>query len=180
MKILHYSDHPDPNFWLLYRECDVLVTTGDLSYVDFTGLEDGAVKKPAFGVYGNHDSGHYLEELGITNLHLEIVSFRNLLWGGFQGCLRYKEGAMQYSEQEAELFLEKFPRVDVLLLHAPPRGLLDAEDPVHVGSPAIRRYIEKNKPRLVFCGHLYSPAELVFEGTKIIRGYNAVIHDLPL
>lgn len=179
MKILHYSDHPDLRFIDLYHQCDILVTTGDLSYFDFPGLAELQSRKPAFGVYGNHDSGRYLEELGITNLHLDIISFQGYLWGGFQGCLRYKPGDMQYTEQEAELFAEKFPYVDVLLLHAPPFDLLDGKDPVHIGSRAIRRYIEEKHPKCVFCGHLYSTAEMYIGTTKIYRGYQARLLEIP-
>ena len=72
MKILHYSDQASPNFLNLYNQCDVLVTTGDLSLFDFPGLEEVQNKKPAFGVYGNHDSGNYMERLGIINLHNKV------------------------------------------------------------------------------------------------------------
>lgn len=180
MKVLHYSDHPDKRFSELYNECDLLITTGDLSYFDFPGLQEKQMKKRAFGVYGNHDSGQYMEELGIVNLHLNVVQFKGLLWGGFQGCLRYKEGEMQYSEMEAELFAERFPYVDILLLHAPPLHLLDDRDPVHVGSPAIRRYVEEKQPKFIFCGHLYATAMMEFQQSKIYRGYQATLLEIPL
>ena len=180
MRILHYSDHGTPEFRTLYDTCDLLVTTGDLEYYDFPTLEELPNKKPAFGVYGNHDSGNYMEMLGIINLHMKVYTFAGLRWGGFQGCLRYKEGSMQFSEEEAEAFARDFPSVDVLLLHAPPFGMLDAQDPVHVGSKAIRRYIEEKQPRYVFCGHLYEPAQATFGKTEIIRGYNANILELSL
>lgn len=175
MKILHYSDKSSVDFLSLYEHADVLVTTGDLHHFDFYGLEERPNKKPAFGVYGNHDSGRYFESLGIVNLHNRIVEHGGLKWGGFQGCLRYKEAdAPMFTEEDAQVFADRFPYVDVLLLHAGPQGMLDdPSDPTHAGSPGIRRYILEKKPRVVFLGHQYSDAFMEVGPTKLYRTYGA-------
>lgn len=174
MNILHYSDKTDTSFPQLYNDCDLLISTGDLQQTDFICLELQPTKKPAFGIYGNHDSGTYMEALGIINLHLQIYEWQNMTWGGFQGCPRYKVGDFQYSEEEAEHFYQTFPRVDVLLLHAGGKDLLDdPSDSVHIGSPSIAKYIQEKKPRYVFCGHQYSHAEMTVGETKIYRSYGA-------
>lgn len=59
MKILIISDTSVKNAEQLLKECDLLVTCGDLSPWMFQH-----VKKPWFGVYGNHCDGKYIEELG--------------------------------------------------------------------------------------------------------------------
>jgi Icc-related predicted phosphoesterase len=179
MKILHYSDRNSPDFYNLYNQCEVLVVTGDLTVFDFPGLEIEQNRKPAFGVYGNHDSGQYFEELGITNLHKKIIEFNGLKWGGFQGCIKYKETGIMYSEEEAREWAKSFPYVDVLLLHAGPKGLLDdPSDPVHIGSEAIRQYVLDKKPKYVFCGHQYDNAEMKLEATQIYRSFKARIIDI--
>ncbi len=179
MKILHYSDKPSPDFMSLYQQCDVLVSTGDLTLFDFAGLQDLAVKKPAFGVYGNHDSGQYLEILGIINLHNKIYDYFGYKWGGFQGCLKYKESGIMFTEEEAKFFVDKFPGVDILLLHAGPAGMLDdPADKVHIGSENIRRYILEKKPRFVFCGHQYSDDFLLVGNSRIYRTYGARIIEI--
>jgi Icc-related predicted phosphoesterase len=177
MKVLHYSDRNSPDFLRLYRDCDILVTTGDLALVDFVGFEDALLKKPAFGVYGNHDSGNYLEFLGITSLHNRVVEYKGLKWGGWQGCLKYKPGsAPMFTEEEAKEFADTFPYVDVLLLHAGPKGMLDdGSDEVHKGSESIRRYVLDKKPKFVFCGHQYEDGFLEVEGVKVFRTYGARI-----
>jgi Icc-related predicted phosphoesterase len=179
MKVLHYSDQPAPDFLKLYSTAQILITTGDLSLFDFPGLEDMKNKIPAFGVYGNHDSGQYLEKLGIINLHNKVYDYAGLTWGGFEGCIKYKESGIMYTENEAEIWAENFPRVDVLLLHAGPLGLLDDPgDEVHTGSAAVKRYVIEKKPKFVFCGHQYSNDQMQSESTRFYRTFGARILDL--
>jgi uncharacterized protein len=180
MKVLHYSDKTEPQLLTLYDEADILITTGDLTIFDFGPLRDIQNRKPAFGVYGNHDSGEYLENLGLTNLHQNVYEYAGLLWGGWQGCLRYKNGGgPQFLEEEAEAWADTFPYVDVLLLHAGPKDMLDdPSDDVHIGSEAIKKYVIAKKPRYIFCGHQYSNAELDMGETKIFRTYGARLIDI--
>ena len=180
MKILHYSDKSAPDFFSLYQQCEILVTTGDLKQFDFAGLEDQKNKKPAFGVYGNHDSGTYMNPLGIIDLHNQIYEYAGLTWGGFQGCLKYKSAdAPMYTEDEAKLFADSFPRVDILLLHAGPADMLDdPSDVTHKGSENIQRYINEKHPKVVFLGHQYSNAEMQVGATKLYRTYGARIIEI--
>lgn len=176
MTILHYSDSSSPDFLNLYKSCDILICTGDLSLSDFAGIETVSPPKPAFGVYGNHDSGNYLETLSITNLHNKVVEFAGQRWGGFEGCPRYKNGPFMYSEGEARAWSNNFPPVDILLLHAGAKDLLDdPSDDIHIGSEHIRNYIELHRPKLVFCGHQYTNAETTFGPTRIIRTFGAIL-----
>lgn len=178
MKILHYSDKTYPNFLELYKECDVLVATGDLSVPDFAGF-DMLPPKPAFGVYGNHDSGKYLEELGINNLHNKVIEYAGQKWGGFQGCIKYKDSGVMYTPEEAKVWSDTFPYVDILLLHAGPRDMLDdPSDPVHIGDENIAIYVNEKKPKIVFCGHQYSDDYLEVGETKIYRTYGARIIEI--
>jgi Icc-related predicted phosphoesterase len=174
MKILHYSDRVSQEFSALYESCDVLVTTGDLTFFDLNPIESKINKKPAFGVYGNHDSGQYMEELGIINLHNQVYDYDGLKWGGFQGSIKYKDSGIMYTEEDAKNFADNFPYVDVLLLHAGPKDMLDDNsDFIHTGSEHIRRYVLEKKPKYVFVGHQYSDDELTVDRTKIFRTYGA-------
>lgn len=175
MKILHYSDKSDPEFLQKYQECDVLICTGDLTQFDFVGLQQVTTKKPSFGVYGNHDSGAYLEYLEIINLHNKVYEWNGLKWGGFQGCPRYKQrGGPQFTEAEALQWEQTFPQVDMLLLHAGPKDMLDdPSDEVHIGSEAVRKYVLEKNPKYIFCGHQYSNAELKTDKTTIFRTYGS-------
>lgn len=176
MKILHYSDKHDEKLPELYKDCDAMFCTGDLTVLDFYGVYG----KPMFGVYGNHCSGRYFPEVGVTNVHLQVVQWNGLKIGGFQGSIRYKEGGgPQYTQEESQTMLIGFPPVDILLLHSPPFGLLDdPNDPVHTGFQATRDYIDRYHSKFVFCGHLYENAELEYGVTKIFRTYRARIIEI--
>jgi Icc-related predicted phosphoesterase len=177
MKVLHYSDKSSDQFCKLYSECDLVIATGDLMKADFMGM--CTREKTAFGIYGNHCSGTYMESLGIYNLHNKVFDYNGMTYGGFQGCLKYKEGGEYYTEKQAKKFADNFPHVDVLLLHAGPRGMLDdSSDIVHLGSENIRRYVIEKKPKHVFVGHQYSNAEMEFAGTKLYRTYGARIIEI--
>lgn len=179
MKVLHYSDKTSANFIELYNQCDLLITTGDLTLFDFPGLEEVQIKKPAFGVYGNHDSGSYMEQLGIINLHNRVYEYAGLKWGGFQGCLKYKESNLMYTEDDARIWADTFPYVDVLLLHAGPKGMLDDQsDEIHIGSENIRRYVIEKKPKFIFVGHQYSDDFMELGNTKIYRSFGARIVEI--
>lgn len=45
---------------------------------------------------------------------------------------------------------------DVLVVHEPPRGVLDrAWNGAHIGSREVRDYLERYRPRVVVCGHVH-------------------------
>lgn len=179
MKVLHYSDRVSQELITLYPQCDVLITTGDLTAFDFFGLEDMVNKKPAFGVYGNHDSGNYMDSLGIINLHNKVVEHAGLKWGGFQGCIKYKDSSLMYTAEEAKQWADTFPYVDILLLHAGPLDMLDDKsDWIHSGNADIRRYVLEKKPKVVFIGHQYSDDQMEVEGIKLFRTYGARIIEI--
>src|SRR3990172_9584391 len=151
MKVLHYSDRGTSEFLSLYNQCDIVISTGDLQIFDFGNYSEVISKKPAFGIYGNHDSGRYLEDLGIINLHNKSYKLNGVTLGGFQGCLKYKESGIMYTEEDAAVFANTFPYVDVLLLHAGPFGMLDdPSDSVHIGSKNIRKYVLEKEPKYFF------------------------------
>ncbi len=122
----------------------LIVTLGDLTREDLLQLEQ-ITTIPKIGVYGNHDSGTYMPDLGIWDMHLKVWDYNGLRFGGFQGCVRYKENpdAIMYTQEEATQLMEKFPKVEVFLCHCPPRGVNDEEEVAHQGFNALRDYTER-------------------------------------
>ena len=60
--------------------------------------------------------------------------------------------------------LGRFGRLDILLTHVPPYGVLDRVDSAsippswigrHAGSKSVLEYIRRQQPRYVFCGHIH-------------------------
>lgn len=139
---------------------ELIITLGDLIREDLLQLKQ-ITTIPKIGVYGNHDSGTYMADLGIWDMHLKIWDYNGLSFGGFQGCVRYKENpdAIMYTQAEAAHLMDSFPKVDVFLCHCPPRGINDEEEVAHQGFNALRYYIEHEQPKVLLHGHTYPTEE---------------------
>lgn len=174
MKILAYSDRTPSTRILetiISTQPDLICTLGDLYHPDIAELEK-VTDIPKIGVYGNHCSGTYMELLGIINLHLKTWEFQGLTFGGFQGCVRYKENpeAIMYTQEQASSLMQSFPYVDVMITHAPPFGVNDEPDDVsHQGFQALRSYLDNKKPRLWLHGHTYPQPPLAAYGSTRIE-----------
>lgn len=188
MRILAISDRPPKRKIkeiISEQTIDLIVTLGDLDQSQIRELED-VTHIPKIGVYGNHDSGMYFEPLGIQNMHLTTFELNGVVFGGFQGCVRYKENpdAIMCTQEEASELLKDFPRVDVFLAHCPPYGINDEpEELSHQGFRALREYIETKKPAYLLHGHTYPTEEervREFAGTKIEYVYGEMILELDL
>lgn len=60
-------------------------------------------------------------------------------------------------------------RDTVLVVHPPPRGILDTVlGRFHVGSAGLRRLIQNRKPRLVICGHVHEHAGVHALGETVV------------
>ena len=104
---------------------------------------------------------------GCENIDGRVVEVRDLRIAGLGGSLRYKAGPNQYSQGQAgrrALKLEvrirlkrvrKGRKLDILLTHAPPYGLAEAQDSAHVGFVAALRLIQHFQPVLAVHGHVH-------------------------
>ncbi len=140
---------------------DIIITLGDLTYSDLAELEY-ITNIPKIGVYGNHCSGTYMEQLGIINMHLKTYELNGLRIGGFEGCVRYKDNpeAVMYTQEQAIAMMKDFPPVDIFLSHAPPFGINDEPgDMSHEGFRAFSEYLEVNHPKVWLHGHTYPTEE---------------------
>jgi len=176
MKILVIADRPPREsikLILKNNPVDLICTLGDLDLFCLAELEE-ITNIPKIGVYGNHCSGTYFERLGILNMHLKTFEYQGLIFGGFEGCVRYKNDpyAKMYTQEEASELLKDFPKVDVMLSHCPPYGINDDKDDLpHQGFKALREYVEQNKPKYLLHGHTYPEADNLvkkFAETEII------------
>jgi Icc-related predicted phosphoesterase len=163
MNVLVVADRrPDINIieFVEPNNIELIITLGDLVREELLPLKDIA-RTPKIGVYGNHDSGTYMPELGIWNMHLKTWDFGGLKFGGFQGCVRYKDNpdAIMYTQEQAEQMMAGFPLVDVFISHCPPRGINDEEEVAHQGFNALRSYIDQTPPKVWLHGHTYPTPE---------------------
>jgi len=155
-RLLVLADRPprgDVLAWIDGNEPDAVVCCGDLDLAWIDALRDVAL--PKLGVYGNHDDD-YMAALGICDLHLRRLAVGDVTFAGFEGCVRYRPGPHQYTQEEARSLARALPPADVLVCHAPPAGVNDEPgDRAHEGFEALRDWVGEHAPRLVLHGHTH-------------------------
>ena len=75
--------------------------------------------------------------------------------------------------------------VDIVVTHAAPEGLGDAEDLAHWGFEALRKLLDKYHPLYLVHGHVHIsyghdiPREIDYNGTKVINAYERYTIEVP-
>jgi uncharacterized protein len=117
-----------------------------------------------------------------------------LLIAGLGGSMKYNGGDSQYTEREMKFrILKLVPQLlynkrrygrylDILITHAPPFGLGDAQDLCHRGFECFLGFIDQFQPKYLLHGHVHlddynAPRENVRGKTKIINVYGAHLLD---
>lgn len=171
-------------------EVDLIVSCGDLP-PDYLEYLVSMLNKPAFYVHGNHDAqwGRRAAALpGWVNVDLQRVRAGRVHIAGLEGCLRYKPHApYQYTQSEqwlralwlARALLPGFVRcgrgADIMLSHAPMRGVHEGADHAHRGFDAFLWLARAFKPRLWLHGHQHraynprQPAETIVGATRVVN-----------
>jgi Icc-related predicted phosphoesterase len=176
MKILALSDQVVeqlycPSVKERFDDVDLVVGCGDLPsyYLEFIV---SMLNVPLVHVPGNHDPAAPALDSDLSphgcanNIDGLVIEERGLLIAGLGGSIRYRpDGVNQYTQGEmARRILTMTPRLwwnrlrygrflDILVTHAPPRGIHDAEDPAHVGFESFNRFIARFRPRYLLHGH---------------------------
>jgi Icc-related predicted phosphoesterase len=207
MKVLAVSDQVDPR---LYNPAvkanlpgvELILGCGDLPahYLDFLA---STLSAPLFYVAGNHDAwltdpapGEQHRSFGGTDLDAQVFSYQRLLIGGLAGSMRYnRDAGSQYTDQEmARKASRMIPRLlwnrlrygrylDVLITHAPPKGIHDTSDLCHTGFNALLRFMDRFEPQYLLHGHVHrynpgEPAETRYGRTQVINVYPYRLLDL--
>jgi Icc-related predicted phosphoesterase len=184
MRILALADEPPhgsiPELVAASRP-ELIVLLGDLEPAWTDGL--AAVDLPKLGVLGNHDAPDALEAVGAEPVHLDRVEVGGWSFSGLGGSPRYsRDGANEWTEEEAAELVERLPVADVLLTHSPPAGVNDEpDDPAHRGSPALREWVERHRPAWLLHGHtIPHPAHRVerLGDTRVVHVRGAITVDL--
>jgi hypothetical protein len=155
VRLLAFADEPppaDPAVLVEANAAQAVLTLGDLRPAWLDGMAE--LDLPRLGVHGNHDEAGDLAAMGVRDLHLARAETGGWSFAGFEGCVRYRPGPHQYSQEEATALAERLPGADVLVCHCPPLGVNDdPEDPAHVGFAALRAWVDHHRPRYVLHGH---------------------------
>lgn len=197
MKILIISDEECPALWDFYVPgrldgFDLIISCGDLnpSYLSFLVT---MAKCPVLYVPGNHDT-RYLKTPpeGCDSIDGRIVVYNGLRILGLGGCKRYHPGAFQYTEHQMKRRIMSLwaplkiaGGVDVLVTHAPAKGLGDAEDRAHWGFQAFRDFLDKYRPKYMLHGHVHMTYDLrkartqEYGVTTVINAYERYVLEIP-
>jgi Icc-related predicted phosphoesterase len=104
---------------------------------------------------------------GCTLVDGRVEDAAGLRIAGLGGSIRYREGPHQYTQREMARRARKLARaarrrrirdgrgVDVLITHAPPKGLGDDDDRPHEGIEALHGLVGRLRPRLLLHGHIH-------------------------
>jgi uncharacterized protein len=210
MKILTISDKVEP---VLYSErivdrfgdVDLVLSCGDLPlyYLEYIVT---MLNVPLFFVFGNHGEGAepggrdqpVVMPGGCTDIDGRVVNYKGLLLAGLEGSMRYNQRS-RFQHSEAEMAqriagmtphllwnrLTKGRYLDILITHAPPCGIHDAEDQCHRGFKSHRLFMDRFSPRYLIHGHihLYLPsqaAESVYRATSVINTYGCRVLEIDI
>jgi len=128
---------------------------------DYKGKTQGA--DPRVGIEPFHNA------LAVGATFVEDRSYRHgkLLVAGLCGSIRYNDGGNQFTEfQMMSRILALAPQLwwnklrygrylDILLTHAPPRGIHDRPDKTHWGFKAFLSFMRWFEPRYLIHGHIH-------------------------
>lgn len=197
MKILALSDEECPALWDYYApgrlsEYDLILSCGDLK-AEYLSFLVTMGRCPLLYVHGNHDEGYQREPPeGCDCIDDRLVIYNGIRILGLGGCRWYHPGPFQYTETQMcqrirrlRFALWRAGGVDLVVTHAPPRGIGDREDAAHIGFQCLLDLVERYRPQYLLHGHIhlrYTPnAPRVQEAgaTQVVNVSERYVLDLP-
>lgn len=193
MRILLLADEPDVRLWdhldrSLLEDIDLVISCGDLpaEYLSFITCFTSA---PILYVHGNHDTRYETRPPeGCICIEDTIYRFRGLRILGLGGSMRYKPGNHQYTDKEMARRIRKLrfqlwrnKGFDILVSHAPMRGIGDADDLAHRGFSTFCNLVDKYQPAYFIHGHVHKSYNIHFRreqkrgDTTIINAWTSYI-----
>jgi hypothetical protein len=185
MRILCISDQVDPLVYSprmreRFKDVDLVLSAGDLP-PEYLGFITSMLNKDMVYVTGNHDLGELeahgvarwsggvtaSSETGALDVGFRIRQVEGLIILGLPGSMLYNNGSNQYSEIAMGIRIALLvPRllfnrlllgraVDIVLAHAPPRGMHDRDDICHRGFKSFLWLMRTFKPKWLVHGHIH-------------------------
>ena len=167
MRILAVSDEECALFYEYYTpdrlaQYDLILACGDLKreYLEFLVT---MANRPLLYVRGNHDDA-FAERPpeGCVCVDGKLYVHEGIRILGLGGSFRYRPGDNLYSERRMRLrILRLLPAIwrsggfDILLTHAPARGLGDLDTRAHRGFACFVWLLDKYKPKYFIHGHVH-------------------------
>lgn len=196
MKILTVSDYVVPALYDHFKAerfpgIDLILSCGDLP-AEYLSFLVTMFNVPLFYVCGNHDV-HYDQNPpeGCVNVDGKVVVHRGLRILGLEGSHWYNGKPHQYTQRQmwrkirkVRLQLWRKGGVDLIMTHAPPRHIHDAEDICHQGFESFCWLIDRYAPRYFLHGHMHftyttnARRITVVKETRVINSYGYYILEI--
>lgn len=197
VKILVLSDQESKSIYEYYSPeklagVELILACGDLrqEYLDFFATMCHA---PLFYVHGNHDRWSKKGwQSSCVSLEDDIVEYKGIRILGLGGSMRYHpDGKYQYTEAQMQRRIAKLwwklarnKGFDILVTHAPAKGINDLDDLPHQGFSCFKTLMERYHPALFVHGHIhanYGNFKRIdqFGDTMVVNAYDHYILDLP-
>ena len=198
MRIMAISDEPSGMLWGdrcrdALKGIDLVLSAGDLpsAYLSFLTCFTNA---PVVYVHGNHDDAYEQNPPeGCLCADGKIVLVKGVRILGLGGSLRYRpDGINMYTEQEMADRIASLRRkvkaaggVDIILTHAPIRGLGDEDHLSHRGFECFRPMLDRFRPAVMIHGHMHQSYTAFFQrereynGIPVINASTSYEFDLP-
>ncbi|MEM2095670.1 MAG: metallophosphoesterase [Candidatus Caldarchaeum sp.] len=163
--------------------CDAVMVVGDITHFGGVPQAEPLLQKLAdsglkvYFVAGNCDHPALLtwepSNPNIVNLHLRTEKFEGMelvgLGGGnlspFNTLIEFNEDEFSSMLSGLKLSTERF----ILVSHTPPYGAdADVARGRHLGSTAVRKFVEEKKPVAVCCGHIHEARSVSFIGRTVV------------
>ena len=197
MRILAVSDEECQALWEYYtpgklQEFDLILSCGDLKaqYLEFLVT---MARCPVLYVHGNHDGGYDRRPPeGCDCIEDKLVVYNGLRILGLGGCRQYHPGPHQHTEKQMQKRIRKLRGqikraggVDLVVTHAPIRGVGDSSDPAHMGFEALRELVEEHQPAHLIHGHVHlrygkdTPRVHTLGQTTVINACERYAFDIP-
>ena len=168
MRVLALADHAEPKLWehldrRILEGVDLVISCGDLpaKYLSFLTCFTHA---PVLYVHGNHDTSYgRTPPEGCVCIDGDVYVHEGVRILGLGGSMRYRPGAPhQYTEADMRRRLRRLwwplrrcGGVDILVCHAPARGVGDEEGLAHRGFETFLRVMDRYHPAYMLHGHVH-------------------------
>ena len=188
-----------------FSDVDLILSAGDIP-LDYLDYIISTLNKPLMFIFGNHHTQlmkyykkswntsfieDYRDYAGCGAIYIgsKVKTEGKFIVAGLGGSMRYNNGLNQYTE--FEMFFEAaklIPRLlwnrvfhgrylDILLTHAPPKGIHDKSDRCHSGFKTYLWFMKTFKPKYLVHGHihLYDLSDVrctKWENTTVINAYS--------
>ena len=172
---------------------DLILSCGDLpqKYLEYLTNFTAA---PILYVHGNHDGSYKESEPGgCICVDDQVYTWKGLRIMGLGGCQRYNnEDTYQYTEKAMRRRVHKLEHqahkrggIDLLLTHAPAKGLNDGDDCAHRGFECFNEILDEYQPKWFIHGHVHLnydaklPRVCTRGNTTVINATERYVFEIP-